>query len=149
MGTDDITRVAPSEPFEQQLRAGEHSLATMRHALRDWLEPTVDSTERRLDIVLAASELGSAALRTLWSRDTTVTLRAEIDGADILLECRAERAVPGAEGSFPTAWLTGDEGERAFSIIAALADVFAVKTAPERVVGRARMHRKSLHAASR
>jgi anti-sigma regulatory factor (Ser/Thr protein kinase) len=135
--------------FEQELRPTEHSLATMRHALRAWLELSVIDEERRVDIVLAASELASAALRTLSSPGTTIVLRALLDQGDVVLECTSEQIAESDTSAFPTAWLTGDEGERAFSIIAALADVFAVKTSPGCVIGRARLHRTSLHATPR
>jgi hypothetical protein len=121
----------------------------MRHALRSWLEDSIIDEKREVDIVLAASELGSAALRTLPSPGTRIVLRASIDRDDVVLECNSERVTGSDINAFPSAWLTGDEGERAFSIIAALADVFAVKTSPGRVVGRARMHRESLHATPR
>jgi anti-sigma regulatory factor (Ser/Thr protein kinase) len=135
--------------FERELCPTEQSLATMRHELRDWLEHVIMDEERRVDVVLAASELASAALRTLSSSGTRIALRASVDDGDVVLECNSERPADADGGAFATAWLTGDEGERAFSIIAALADVFAVKTLPGGVVGRARMHRKSLHASPR
>jgi anti-sigma regulatory factor (Ser/Thr protein kinase) len=135
--------------FEQELCPTEFSLATMRHSLRGWLEHSVIDEDRAVDIVLAASELGSAALRTLPSAGTRIVVRASIDGEDVVLECNSERVPDGDAVAFPNAWLTGDEGERAFSIIAALADVFAVKTSPGRVVGRARLHRSNLHATPR
>jgi anti-sigma regulatory factor (Ser/Thr protein kinase) len=122
--------------FEQRLPATTRSLAVLRTALRRWLEPIIEDSRRRGDVVLAASELAAAAVRAADEPGAEVNVRAWIDDSSVVVESRAE--VPGPHSPSGQAFEGGD-GERGFSIVAALAEVFALREAPAGVVVRARM----------
>jgi anti-sigma regulatory factor (Ser/Thr protein kinase) len=128
-----------SDRFEQRFPAMTRSLSELRHGLRPWLEQAVDGPGKRSDVLLAASELAAAAVRAAPAgADGAVAVAAWVDDDGVVVESRSqleERAYVGA----PAAAFDGDDGERGFSIIAALSDVFAVKRAPSGVVVRAHM----------
>ncbi|MDQ1521753.1 MAG: hypothetical protein QOI55_2826, partial [Actinomycetota bacterium] len=113
----------------------------LRHTFRDWLDETVVDDEVRNDMVLAASELAAAAIRAVPAADAAVAVRAWVDNGSVVLESRAEVGDHDFVGR-PSKVFEGNDGERGFSIVAALSDVFAVKGMPSGVVVRARMARE-------
>jgi anti-sigma regulatory factor (Ser/Thr protein kinase) len=126
--------------YERRLPATPRSLAEFRSTLRDWLEGAVAEPERRADIVLAASELAAAAMRAVTEPGTAVGITAWIDDGAVIVESCAEVDHRGSRGGRAQAF-EGSDGERGFSIVAALSDVFAVKDMPNAVVVRARLRR--------
>jgi anti-sigma regulatory factor (Ser/Thr protein kinase) len=122
--------------FERALPATTRSLAGLRRALRRWLEDVVDDPRRRADVVLAASELAAASVRAAAVPDGSVRVRAWADQGSVVVESLAE--VPGATAAANHAFEGGD-GERGFSIVAALSEVFALRDAPGGVVVKARV----------
>jgi hypothetical protein len=128
---------AASDVFEVRMPADTVRLASVRRRLCDWLEAH-GATANRDDIVLAASELAAAAIRAASTSEATVLVRAWPEDDAVVVESGAEvpsdRALGLQGGAFD-----GNEGERGFSIVAALSDVFAVKDAPTGVVVRARV----------
>jgi hypothetical protein len=128
----------PARPFERRMAASPSNLAELRRGLRAWLETTVDDPRRRTDIVLAASELAVAAMRAVPTADDAVAVAAWVDDDSVVVESRAEvhdeGVVRGSSRAFD-----GNDGERGFSIVAALSDVVAVKGAPRGIVVRAQL----------
>jgi hypothetical protein len=125
--------------FEREFPATTRSLADLRQGLRCWLEEVVEEPARRTDVVIAASELAAAAMRSARSVDGAVAIVAWVDGPSVVIESRAAvDDVAGRAGA-----LSGDnggaDGERGFSIVAALSDSLAVREAPDGVVVRARV----------
>jgi hypothetical protein len=133
----------PGEPergpdvFEVRMPADTVRLATVRRRLCDWLQAH-GATANRDDIVLAASELAAAAIRAAPTSDATVVVRAWPEDDAVVVESGAEVPSDRALGLHGGAF-DGNEGERGFSIVAALSDVFAIKDAPTGMVVRARL----------
>jgi anti-sigma regulatory factor (Ser/Thr protein kinase) len=129
------------QDYEERLPASASSLARFRHSLRRWVTTAVDDPTRATDIVLAASELAAATIRSAPGASTQVVLRAWVDDGTIVVESTAAAKPHGGDaathGSFD-----GVEGERGFSVVAALSDTFAVMSRPEGVVVRARLRRE-------
>jgi anti-sigma regulatory factor (Ser/Thr protein kinase) len=122
--------------FERRLPATTQHLSGLRKTLRAWLEGTVEDPSCRADIVLAASELATATMRAAPASATAVDVRAWLDDDSVVVESSAEArgATVGPSGPF-----NGSDGERGFSIVAAVSDVFAVRDAPDGVVVRAQV----------
>jgi hypothetical protein len=131
-------RAGPFTPYECHVAAATSNLAELRRTLRTWLEATVDDPNRRADMVLAASELAVAAMRAVPNADDAVALEAWVDDDSVVIESRAE-AHDDAIVDRPSRAFDGNDGERGFSIIAALSDVLAVKGAPHGIVVRAQL----------
>jgi anti-sigma regulatory factor (Ser/Thr protein kinase) len=124
--------------FERRLPATTQHLCGLRRNLRAWLEATVEDAGRRSDIVLAASELATATMRSAPASATDVAVRAWFDDDSFVVESSAE-AHGGSTSGAPAGPFNGIDGERGFSIVAALSDVFAVRDAPGGVVVRAQV----------
>jgi hypothetical protein len=124
--------------FEHRMPADPRNLAAFRGALRRWLPSVLGDQRRRSDVVLAASELASAAIRAATDAGVTVAARVWCDSGAVVVESRLEspthRVVGGHGGAF-----AGNDGERGFSIVAALSESFGVKEVPSGVVVRARV----------
>jgi len=120
------------------MRAATANLADLRRSLRAWLEATVDDPRRRADIVLAASELAVAAMRAVPNADDAVAVEAWFDDDSVVIESRAETNDDAIVGGTSRAF-DGNDGERGFSIVAALSDVLAVKGAPHGIIVRAQL----------
>ncbi|MCU1430393.1 MAG: hypothetical protein JWL83_4393 [Actinomycetia bacterium] len=139
MGLDDDTF---RDEFEQRLPATTRSLAELRHAVREWAARATDDEDRMADIVLAASEMGAAAMRVA-PPTATVVLAAWVDRACVVIESRVETS---RDAHAPHA--NDDDGdERGFSIVAALSDVIAVRDSSSGVVVRARLRRRGFDVA--
>jgi hypothetical protein len=126
--------------FERHVPATVRYLADVRDGLRRWLDHTVEERGRRFDIVLAASELVAAAMRAVPRVGADVAIRAWVDGSDVVIESRAEVDDHALVGG-PAHAFDGNDGERGFSIVAALSEVFAVRGIPHGVVVQARLRR--------
>ncbi len=126
--------------YERRLPAAPHSLAQFRRSLRAWTANAVEQPERAADVVLAASELAAATIRGATGPDDEVVLRAWVEDGAVVVESAVDSKAHGSDlatrGSFD-----GTEGERGFSVIAAIADTFAVTRRPQGVVVRARLPR--------
>lgn len=128
-------------PYERRLPASPQSLAQFRQSLRGWVATAVEHADRVTDIVLAASELVAATIRSAPDPTTQVVLRAWVDGGAVVVESAADaKPHQGDDGVTPPSF-DGTEGERGFSVVAALAETFAVTSRPEGVVVRARLPR--------
>jgi hypothetical protein len=134
--TGDVVADAP--PFQRRVPAATVNLAELRRTLRAWLEGAVEDVARRGDIVLAASELAAAAMRAVPSDTDAVSVAAWVDDGDVVVESRADVDAEAFVGG-PSRAFDGNDGERGFSVVAALADVLAVKGAPRGVIVRARL----------
>jgi anti-sigma regulatory factor (Ser/Thr protein kinase) len=127
-------------PYERRLPAFPQSLAQFRQSLRRWVATAVEQPDRATDIVLAASELAAATIRSAPGPSAQVVLRAWVDGDAVVVESAADAQSHPGDGAAPRSF-DGTEGERGFSVVAALADTFAVSSRPEGVVVRARLPR--------
>jgi hypothetical protein len=125
-------------PYERRLPASPQSLAQFRQSLRGWVATAVEEPYRATDIVLAASELAAATIRSAPGPATQIVLRAWVDGGAIVVESAAEAKPHGGDGVTSRSF-DGTEGERGFSVVAALAETFAVTSRPDGVVVRARL----------
>jgi hypothetical protein len=125
--------------FERELPATTRSLAGLRQGLRRWLEEAVAEPTGRTDVVIAASELAAAALRTA-SAPGGVGFTAWVDGPNVVLESRAaaESSASPAASAVPVDD-DGAAGERGMAIIAALSSSLAVRDEPNGVVVRVRV----------
>jgi hypothetical protein len=132
--------------YERRLPAAARSLAQFRHTLRGWVATAVDEPASAADIVLAASELVAATIRSTPDPASNVVLRAWVEDGAVVVEASADAEShtgdAATHGSF-----VGTEGERGFSVVAALADTFAVTSRPEGVVVRARLPRRRFDGA--
>ena len=124
--------------YERRLPAATQHLAGLRRTLREWLESAVDDPRRRADIVLAASELATATIRAASANASAIAVRAWIDHNSVVVESSA-LARDDATSAASSGPFNGSDGERGFSIVAALSDVFAVRDAAGGVVVRAQM----------
>jgi anti-sigma regulatory factor (Ser/Thr protein kinase) len=122
--------------YERRLPATTSSLARFRESLRTWMaDEALDEPTRATDILLAASELVAATIRSAPGPSSNVVLRAWLEEGAVVVESAADarpHARDGTAGAFD-----GTDSERGFSVVAALADTFAVTSRPDVTVVRA------------
>jgi hypothetical protein len=131
---------AAADMFELRIPADIRELGPMRRRLRAWLDRHSTPEPTSTDVVLAASELAAAAMRAAPAPDATVAMRAWPERDGIVVESGAEVQSDGIVGGHSL--FDGNEGERAFSVVASLSDVFGVRDAPHGVIVRARLARR-------
>lgn len=125
--------------FEHELPATTGGLPGLRRAFREWTRGVVADDAIGTDLVLAASEMCSTAIRLAAREGAPVlAVRAWLDGAAMVIEIRdpGGRVVEGGIRA-----VDADEGGRGLSIVATLADVFTVRAFGRGVLLRARKER--------
>jgi hypothetical protein len=115
--------------FQCELPARAQSLATLRAEFADWLATFAPDSDDRLDLVLAMSEMATAALGGNDEIPTAEPLRARAwnEGDGVSVEVVADERVD-----------AGDQPEPGLSVVASLTDAFGMRAERGAVRLRAR-----------